>query len=205
PAMGARSIDAPRRTVVIESLAPAVDGGRYPVKREVGAVLEVSADIFKDGHDVLVAYLRYRRDGDRAWRESPMHHVDNDRWAGTFTLAAIGRYRYTVEALTEPFRSWLADLEKRHAGGQDLESALGEGLALIRAAAARAAAAADRTALDAYVGRVERAASPSDAVAVAAEPELAALMARHLDRSEAARAERAPRAMVGPERARSAA
>src|SRR5207253_2269116 len=72
PAMSARSIDAPRRTVVIESLAPAVDGGRYPVKREVGAVLEVSADIFKDGHDVLVAYLRYRRDGDRAWRESAL-------------------------------------------------------------------------------------------------------------------------------------
>jgi len=199
------SINAPRRTVVIESVAPAVDGGRYPVKREVGAVLEVSADIFKDGHDALVAYLRYRRDGDRAWRESPMHHVDNDRWAGTFTLAAIGRYRYTIEALTEPFRSWLADLEKRHAGGQDLESALGEGLALIRAAAARATAAADRTALGAYVGRIEHAASPSDAVAVAAEPELAALMARHLDRSEATWAERELEVIVDPERARFAA
>ena len=203
--MSARSIDAPRRTVVIESLAPAVDGGRYPVKREVGAVLEVSADIFKDGHDVLVAYLRYRRDGDRAWRESPMHHVDNDRWAGTFTLAATGRYRYTIEALTETFRSWLADLEKRHAGGQDLESALGEGLALIRAAAARATTAADRTALGAYVGRIEHAASPSDAVAVAAEPELAALMARHLDRSEATWAERELEVIVDPERARFAA
>jgi len=199
------SINAPRRTVVIESVAPAVDGGRYPVKREVGAVLEVSADIFKDGHDVLVAYLRYRRDGDRAWRESPMHHVDNDRWAGTFTLAATGRYRYTIEALTETFRSWLADLEKRHAGGQDLESALGEGLALIRAAAARATAAADRTALGAYVGRIEHAASPSDAVAVAAEPELAALMARHLDRSEATWAERELEVIVDPERARFAA
>ncbi|PYN49652.1 MAG: alpha-1,4-glucan--maltose-1-phosphate maltosyltransferase [Candidatus Rokuibacteriota bacterium] len=198
-------MNAPRRTVVIESVAPAVDGGRYPVKREVGAVLEVSADIFKDGHDALVAYLRYRRDGDRAWRESPMHHVDNDRWAGTFTLAAIGRYRYTIEALTEPFRSWLADLEKRHAGGQDLESALGEGLALIRAAAARATTAADRTALGAYVGRIEHAASPSDAVAVAAEPELAALMARHLDRSEATWAERELEVIVDPERARFAA
>ena len=203
--MSARSIDAPRRTVVIESLAPAVDGGRYPVKREVGAVLEVSADIFKDGHDVLVAYLRYRRDGDRAWRESPMHHVDNDRWAGTFTLAATGRYRYTIEALTETFRSWLADLEKRHAGGQDLESALGEGLALIRAAAARATVAADRATLAAYVGRIERAASPSDAVAVAAEPELAALMSRHLDRSEATWAERELEVIVDPERARFAA
>ncbi|HKC99620.1 MAG TPA: maltotransferase domain-containing protein, partial [Methylomirabilota bacterium] len=137
-----RPIDAPRRTVVIESVAPAVDGGRYPIKREVGAVLEVSADIFKDGHDVLVAYLQYRRDGERAWREAPMRHVDNDRWAGAFTLAETGRYRYTIEALPEPFLSWVADLEKRHAGGQDLASALGEGLALIRAAAGRATVAA---------------------------------------------------------------
>src|SRR5205814_1454909 len=37
-----------RRTVVIEAIAPNVDGGRYPVKREVGAVFEVSADIFKE-------------------------------------------------------------------------------------------------------------------------------------------------------------
>jgi len=51
----------PKRTVVIENVAPAVDGGRYPVKREAGTVLEVSADIFTEGHDVLVAFLKYQR------------------------------------------------------------------------------------------------------------------------------------------------
>ncbi len=203
--MSARAIETPRRTVVIESVEPAVDGGRYPVKREVGAVLEVSADIFKDGHDVLVAYLRYRRDGDRAWLETPMRFVDNDRWAGAFTLAATGRYRYTVEALTEPFLSWLADLEKRHAGGQDLASALGEGLALIRAAAARATAAADRTALAGYADRIERAPAAADAVAVASDPALATLMTRYLDRTEATWADRELEVIVDPERARFAA
>ena len=202
--MSTRSIDTPRRTVVIESIAPAVDDGRYPIKREVGAVIEVTADIFKDGHDVLVAYLRYRRDSDRAWRESPMHHVDNDRWAGTFTVEATGRYRYTIEALTETFQSWLADLQKRHAGGQDLTSALGEGRALIRDATKRAGGA-DRTALEAYAGRIERAGSPASAVAAAAEPELSTLMARYLDRSEATWAEREFEVTVDPVRARFAA
>ena len=200
-----RPIDAPRRTVVIESAAPAVDGGRYPIKREVGAVLEVSADIFKDGHDVLVAYLQYRRDGERAWREAPMRHVDNDRWAGAFTLAETGRYRYTIEALPEPFLSWVADLEKRHAGGQDLASALGEGVALIRAAAGRATVAAGRAALTAYADRLEHAGPAAQAVAVAADPALAALMTRHLDRAEATRAERELEVVVEPERARFAA
>jgi len=203
--VSAPTIEAPRRTVVIESVEPAVDGGRYPVKREVGAGLEVSADIFKDGHDVLVAYLRYRRDGELEWREAPMRHVDNDRWAGAFTLAATGRYRFTIEALPEPFLSWVADLEKRRAGGQNLASALGEGLALIRAAASRATAAADRAALGAYADRIERAPAPSEAVAVAADPALAALMTRHLDRTDATWAARELEVIVDPERARFAA
>ena len=203
-AVSARSIEAPRRTVVIEGIEPAVDGGRYPIKREVGAVLEVSADIFKDGHEILVAYLRYRRDGERTWREAPMRFVDNDRWAGSFPLDATGCYRFTIEALPEPFLSWLADLEKRYAGGQDLTSALGEGLALIRAGAARANAT-DRGALTGYAERIERARAAADAVAIASEPALATLMTRSLDRTESTWAEREFEVVVDPGRARFAA
>jgi starch synthase (maltosyl-transferring) len=198
-------IEAPRRTVVIEGIAPAVDGGRYPVKREVGAVLEVTADIFKDGHDVLLAFVRYRRADERVWLETPMRHVDNDRWAGAFRLDAVGRYHYTIEALADPFRSWLVDLEKRHAGGQDLDSALGEGLAQIRAAVTRAAVADDRAVLARYAERIARAAAPAQAVTISAEPELAALMQRALDRTEATWAERELEVVVDPERARFAA
>jgi len=197
-------IDAPRRTVVIEAVAPAVDCGRYPVKREVGAVLEVSADIFKDGHDVLAAYLRYRRAGERAWRETPMRHVDNDRWAGEFTLEANGRYQYTIEALPDPFRSWLADLEKRRAADQDLTSALREGTQLVRAAAERAKGA-DRAALVAGADRIECAATQTEAAAGAVEAELGELMSRHLDRSEATWAARELEVVVDRERARFAA
>ena len=197
-------IDAPRRTVVIEAVAPAVDCGRYPVKREVGAVLEVSADIFKDGHDVLAAYLRSRRAGERAWRETPMRHVDNDRWAGEFTLEANGRYQYTIEALPDPFRSWLADLEKRRAADQDLTSALREGTQLVRAAAERAKGA-DRAALVACADRIERAATQTEAAAVAVEAELGEWMRRHLDRSEATWAARELEVVVDRERARFAA
>ena len=97
-----------KRTVIIEAVAPTVDAGRYAVKREIGAVVEVSADIFKEGHDVLLAFLEYRRAGETAWRETPMRHVDNDRWVGAFTLDAVGRWAFAIEALADPFRSWLA-------------------------------------------------------------------------------------------------
>ena len=47
-------------SVVIENLQPLIDGGRYPIKRIVGEDLVVEADIFKDGHDVVAAILKWR-------------------------------------------------------------------------------------------------------------------------------------------------
>ena len=74
-------------SVVIENLQPLIDGGRYPIKRIVGEDLVVEADIFKDGHDVVAAVLEVARClGKRAWQETPMIFVDNDRWRGVCTL-----------------------------------------------------------------------------------------------------------------------
>ena len=194
-----------KRTVVIEAIAPAVDGGRYPVKREVGAVFEVSADIFKEGHDVLVAFLLYRRADERAWRETPMRFVDNDRWAGAFTLAENARWVYAIEALADPFRSWLADLATRVEAGQDVASELAEGVALIRDAARRARAGDHRDALAAYARRIEQAPSRAEAVEIARDVRLAHFMDAHLDRGAATRAAREFEVVADRERARFAA
>jgi starch synthase (maltosyl-transferring) len=193
-----------RRTVVIENVAPLVDGGRYPVKREVGMVLEVSADIFKEGHEVLRAFLKYRRADESVWRETPMRFVDNDRWAGAFTPSDNARYLYTIEAMADAFRSWLADLAKRVEAGQDVASELKEGVALVRAAAGRATAE-DAAALTAWVGRIEKSPAQPAAVALAQDPALAALMDRHLDRADATWNEHEYELVVDRERARFAA
>ncbi len=192
------------RTVVIENVAPAVDGGRYAVKRVVGEVVAVSADVFKEGHDVIVAFLRYRRAADRTWRESPMRFVDNDRWAGAFTLERTGRWLFTVEALLDPFASWLADLVKRLDAGQDVPSELLEGAALVRAATARATGA-DHARLDGYATRLAATEQTDDAIAAARDEALSALMQRHLDRSGATWAEREFAVVADPPRAAFAA
>ncbi|MBI2161986.1 MAG: DUF3416 domain-containing protein [Candidatus Rokubacteria bacterium] len=133
-----------------------------------------------------------------------MSHVDNDRWAGSFALEANARWVFTIEALAEPFRSWLADLEKRHAAGQDAASALLEGTALI-GAAARRARGEDARRLARYAERIAQAAGQAEAVAIAGDAELAALMLRHLDRSEATRCEDQFEVIADRERARFAA
>src|SRR5262249_37052141 len=96
PAVAIAAAD-PRR-VVIEAISPGLAGGRFPAKRSVGESVEVTADIFADGHDALAAVLRYRGPGDDAWREAPMAAEGNDRWSATFVVEGLGEYEYALRA-----------------------------------------------------------------------------------------------------------
>src|SRR5207245_1621681 len=132
-------------SAVIENLQPLIDGGRYPIKRVVGEDLVAEADIFKDGHDVVAAVLKWRVLGKRAWRETPMNFVDNDRWRGVCAIYDEAIHEYTVEAWTDTFRSWQREFVKKFEGGiSDLQSEALEGSAIVESAAKRARDRADR-------------------------------------------------------------
>jgi starch synthase (maltosyl-transferring) len=172
-------------SVVIENLQPVIDGGRYPIKRIVGEDLVVEADIFKDGHDVVAAILKWRVLGKRAWRETPMNFVDNDRWRGICTLYDEDIHEYTVEAWTDAFRSWQAEFAKKfEAGISDLRSEALEGAALVEAAARRARDRADRKRLLEFSQQISTGAN-SEIRAIAQSGELAVLMATYPDRAAA--------------------
>jgi starch synthase (maltosyl-transferring) len=125
--------------IVIEEVRPEIDGGRHPVKRIVGDEVVVSADIYKDGHDVIDARICYGPAGERAWRTTPLRYdYDSDRWSGSFLVDRIGRWTYMVEAWTDVFASWRSGLEKKLAASLDVSSELAEGAAIVDAAARRA-------------------------------------------------------------------
>jgi starch synthase (maltosyl-transferring) len=133
---------APSR-IRIEHPSPAVDGGRYAVKRTPGEPIEATADILRDGHDVLRAAVLYRKVGARKWLEAPMRHLDaqvkGDRWGATFAVGEMGRWEWTVQVWTDPFAGWVEELTRKIAFGQDkLDSELAEGALMIREAAERA-------------------------------------------------------------------
>lgn len=117
---------------------PELDAGRYAVKRVVGDELEVSAAIFKDGHDLLAAHVRYRGPDDTDWRTLRMRHDnDSDRWAAHFPLDRVGTWTFVVEAWTDAFATWRSELEKKHNASQDIASELLEGAQLLEHTAAR--------------------------------------------------------------------
>jgi len=183
-------------SAIIENLEPLIDGGRYPVKRVVGEDLVVEADIFKDGHDVVAAVLKWRILGKQQWRETPMVFVDNDRWRGVCTLYDNAIHEYTVEAWTDAFRGWQREFTtKFEAGISALRSEAMEGAALVRAAAQRAHDSADAARLLEFAEQISASAN-SKINAIAQSGELEVLMATYPDRSGATEYAPAPRVIV---------
>src|SRR6266508_2584017 len=129
-----RARNEPPPGIQIQDVEPQVNCGRFPVKRVVGEEVAVSATIFRDGHDVLGAAVRYRPPGARRWREAPLEPVSNDLWRGSFAVDAPGRWTFTVAAWTDRIASWQREVTRKLEGGQtDLAGELSEGRALLEA------------------------------------------------------------------------
>jgi starch synthase (maltosyl-transferring) len=183
-------VDVPARAkakspsrIRIEHPAPTVDGGRWPVKRTVGDTVHVGADVFRDGHEVLRAVVRWRAPGERRWQEAPLVAVDAHhagvRWEGAFTVERLGRTQWTIQAWVDLFAGWRDELARKVDFGQpDLSGELSEGAVLLRAAAQRAKGQAART----LAAAAEAIATEPQA---ALDPELLALVEEVQERTEA--------------------
>ena len=193
---------APPR-VVIENVRPAVESGRFPIKRVLGEEVRVEADIHADGHDLLAAVLRYRavRGEEAPWLEVPMEPLPNDLWRARFTVTELGTYEYTIEAWPDPFRSWRRDLEKRIEAGQDVSVELLVGCELIERAG-RKAGGADAASLKEWADRIRGAGPVSTRARRALAADLAALMDRVPPRETSSRHEPILRVVVDPVLAR---
>jgi starch synthase (maltosyl-transferring) len=173
------SADFPHLTV--EHVTPEVDGGRFAAKRVRGDVVEVSANVFKDGHDILRAQVRYRRPGAKSWETAALaYDVDDDRWHGGFEADAIGRWTFTVEAWTDNFGTLHRKLTKKIEVGQEVHVELLEAAAMAREAAQAVRAGDARKKLEAYASILgDDGQEMAARLQAALSPELLALMEAH--------------------------
>src|SRR5271163_5221994 len=145
-----------RNHIVIEDVTPSVDGGRYPAKRIAGDRCVVEADIFREGHQILRAAVKWRRKQDEAFDEAPMLAIENDRWRGEFRPTDNTRYVFTIEAWTDLFASWLADFTKKVKAARPVASDILEGIALVEKMLS-SARGADRELFERTVARLRKA------------------------------------------------
>jgi starch synthase (maltosyl-transferring) len=195
----------PRR-VVITHVEPEVEGGRFPAKRIVGDAVEVTADIFADGHDALAAVVRYRHEKAARWSEVPMQELPNDRWRGEFRATQAGRYEVMLQAWVDRFATWRRDFQKKVEAGQDARSDLQAGASLVDEASRRAIGndALELVARGCSILHFEPE-TRARGIDAAVDQRLAELMAAYPDRRHSTTYEKTLRIIVDPGRSRSSA
>ena len=191
-----------RHRIIVESVTPEIDGGRFPIKRTIGEDVVVEADVFTDGHDLLGVALLYRRDRDPQWIEAPMAFLTNDRWQASFRVTDLGRYRYTVNGWVDHFQTWRGNFKKKLDSGQSVLVELLQGAQLIDEASRRASKA-EGTSLKEWADRLQSSDVPeSGRIEQALDMDMAALMTKYPDRRFATLYERELIVVVDREKAR---
>ena len=144
--------------LAIEGVDPEIDAGRFAAKCVAGRPLQVEADAFSDGHEVIRVALRWRARGGGPWSEVEMAQIVNDRWGAEITTPSPGPYEYGFVAWRDLYGTWHRDTAKKIAAGQDVGVEAEEGRILVRRAIE--AAPGDARALEALLSQAQRGVEP---------------------------------------------
>ncbi len=108
-----------------------MDCGRRPAKAVVGETFQVTATVFREGHDAVAANVVLRDPAGRSGPWTPMRELapGTDRWGARVTPTAEGRWTYTVEAWSDPVATWRHTAGIKIPAGIDTELVLAEGAA----------------------------------------------------------------------------
>lgn len=164
--------------VVIENVKPNVDNGLFPVKRVVGEEVRLSADIFTDGHQLIVAFGLWRRIGTEEWKHAFLKSVGNDRWEGSFTPLEIGDYEYTVEAWVDSLLTWQDTLTRILESEQHLKSEIPSGLHMMELLATKLNSF-DAKRLNKFITDIRTAQTLEEQAKIALDPHIAEISARY--------------------------
>jgi starch synthase (maltosyl-transferring) len=161
--------------IVIDDVRPRTPTTEHPAKAVVGEQVRVSADVFKDGHDILAARVRWHPVDKPDWDEAPLHAVGNDRWEAVIEPTTLGSHELVIEAWTDLWATWHHKATVKADAGQEIDLELEEGALLLE----RRAATTDGP----DVERLRQTATRlrDGQLAAGLEPEIAALMQGPLD------------------------
>ncbi|MDW6059805.1 alpha-1,4-glucan--maltose-1-phosphate maltosyltransferase [Streptomyces sp. FXJ1.4098] len=168
--------------IPVLDIRPLIDCGRRPAKAVVGESFEVSATVFREGHDAVRANVVLRDPAGRSGPWTPMHELapGTDRWGAEVTPSAQGRWSYTVEAWSDPITTWRHHATIKIPAGIDTDLVLEEGARLHERAAAGVPKNDGREAvLRAVDGLRDERRPVADRLAAALAPDVTDVLGRH--------------------------
>jgi starch synthase (maltosyl-transferring) len=117
--------------IVVENIAPQLNEGTVFIKRVVDEIVNVTADVLVDGHDVLQASLLYKHESEKTWQETRMYATSNDEYAASFITTKQGFYSYKIEGWVDYALNWQHGIERKIDDYQHVNSELLEGAELL--------------------------------------------------------------------------
>ncbi|MFD8157000.1 alpha-1,4-glucan--maltose-1-phosphate maltosyltransferase [Streptomyces malaysiensis] len=168
--------------IPILDIRPLIDCGRRPAKAVVDETFEVSATVFREGHDAVSANVVLRDPSGRSGPWTPMRQLapGTDRWGAEITPGAPGRWTYTVEAWSDPIATWRHHARIKVPAGMDTDLVLEEGALLHERAAAGVPKNDGREAVLAAVDGLRDERRPvADRLAAALAPDVTDALDRH--------------------------
>ncbi|MEV4863887.1 alpha-1,4-glucan--maltose-1-phosphate maltosyltransferase [Streptomyces ossamyceticus] len=169
--------------IPVLDVRPTVHHGRRPAKAVVGEEFEISAVVFREGHDAVAANVVLTDPQGRPGPWTPMRELapGTDRWGATVSAPSEGRWTYAVEAWGDPVATWRHHARIKVPAGIDTELVLEEGARLYeRAAAGVPEGGRARCAVLAAVDALRDTERPAASrLAAASAPEVEEVLARH--------------------------
>ncbi|MCX5252332.1 alpha-1,4-glucan--maltose-1-phosphate maltosyltransferase [Streptomyces sp. NBC_00201] len=168
--------------IPVRDVRPAVDCGRHPAKAVAGETFEVSATVFREGHDAVAANVVLTDPEGQHGPWTPMRELSpgSDRWGAEVTPTSVGEWTYRVEAWSDPVATWRRTARIKVPAGIDTGLVLEEGGDLHERLAAGVPEGPWRAAVLAAAATLRDDSLPvATRLAAALTPEVDAVLARH--------------------------
>jgi starch synthase (maltosyl-transferring) len=168
--------------IPVLDVRPVVQHGRRPAKAVAGETFQVSATVFREGHDAVAANAVLTDPDGRPGPWTPMRELapGTDRWGADVTPDRPGRWTYHVEAWSDPVSTWRHHARIKIPAGMDTALVLEEGARLHERAAEGVPGKEQRDVVLAAVTALRDESSPAATrLAAALTPEVGAVLARY--------------------------
>ena len=168
--------------IPILDVQPLVDCGRRPARAVTDETFEVSATIFREGHDAVAANVVLRDPAGRSGPWTPMRELapGTDRFGALVTPDDEGRWTYSVEAWSDPVTTWRQHAAVKIPAEVDVELTFTEGARLLERAATKVPKNEGRaTVLDAVAVLRDTHLTPQARLSAALTPDVVALLERY--------------------------
>jgi starch synthase (maltosyl-transferring) len=123
--------------IAVVNVGPAIEGGRWPARAVVGEAVEVTATVFREGHELAGATVVLMDPTGRPTSRRTMTPLGQglDRWHADVVPNQTGEWSFVVEGWADPIGSWRHDAAIKVPEGIDTEPMLEAGADLLAEAA----------------------------------------------------------------------